>query len=140
MPTDASTTIAADERALGIVGQSGGNQHHHTGRRSQKMKYLVTAKRNLVPMDAKMAIGVFQAAKQWTNAELAAGGMDLTYTYADGSGGFGIGNADSHEDAYDKLLECPYYVFMDWEVIPLVDWSHSFDKLIEVTQKIAAMT
>ncbi|MDH4208471.1 MAG: hypothetical protein OEV76_06335 [Anaerolineae bacterium] len=104
------------------------------------MKYLITGRRNLAPMEPKMAINVFQAAKQWNNAQLAAGKLDLTYNYADGSGGFAIANGDSHEEVYDRLLESPYFVFMDWEVIPLVDWSHSYDKLIELFQKIAAMT
>jgi hypothetical protein len=40
----------------------------------------------MVPMDPKMAVGVMQAAKQWTNAEIAAGRMDLMYMHADGSG------------------------------------------------------
>jgi hypothetical protein len=104
------------------------------------MKYLVRGKRNLVPMEPKMGINVFQAGKQWAGAELAAGRMDLMYFYADGSGGFGIVNGNSHEEVYDKLLESPYYVFMDWEVIALIDWSHGLDKLIEMMQKISAMT
>jgi hypothetical protein len=140
MPTDASTTIAADERALGIVGQSGGNQHHHTGRRSQQMKYMVIGTRNLAPMDPKMGIGLFQAAKQWINAQLADGTMDLHYVHIDTGAGFAISNADSHEELYTKILEYPLYPFFDWEVIGLVDWSHSYDKNIELFQKIAART
>jgi muconolactone delta-isomerase len=104
------------------------------------MKYLVMARRNLVPMDPKTAITMFQAAKQWESAELASGRMDLRYNYADGSGGFGIVNGDSHEEVYDRILEAPYFSFMDWEVIPLVDSSHSLDKLIELFQKMAAMS
>jgi muconolactone delta-isomerase len=104
------------------------------------MKYLITAQRNLAPMEPKMAIGLCQATKQWVSAELAAGRLDLMYLHADGSGGLGIANQDSHEEVYDKLLDFPMYAFMDWEVIPLVDWSHGYDKLIELFQKIAART
>jgi muconolactone delta-isomerase len=104
------------------------------------MKYMITAERNLVPMDPKMGIGLFQAAKQWVNAELAAGRMDLMYMHADASAGFAIINGDSHEAVYEKLLDMPLYAFMDWQVIPLVDWSHAFDKLTELFQKTAAMT
>jgi muconolactone delta-isomerase len=104
------------------------------------MKYLVTANRNLVPMDAETAVNVWQAGKQWDGGELASGRMEVMYFYAGVGGGFGIVNGNSHEEVYDKLLECPYYVFMDWEVIPLVDWSHGYDKLIETFQKLAAMT
>ena len=104
------------------------------------MKYLIRAKRNVFPMDPKMAVGIMQAAKQWTSAEIAAGRLDLMYMHADGSGGFGIANQDTHQEVYDKILEAPFYVFMDWEVVPLVDWSHAYDRLIEMFQKIAAMT
>jgi hypothetical protein len=104
------------------------------------MKFLVIGQRNQLPMDPKMGIAVFQAAKEWEKAQLAAGKVDLRYNYVDGSGGFGVVNGDSHEEVYDRLLEAPYFVFFDWEVIPLVDWSHSFDTLIGMMQKIAAMT
>jgi len=104
------------------------------------MKFLVMAKRNQMPMQPEMGIAVFQAAKEWEKAQLASGKMDLRYNYADGSGGFGIVNGDSHEEVYDTLLEAPYFAFMDWEVIPLVDWDHSLDKLIELMQKMAAMS
>ena len=103
------------------------------------MKYLVRAKRNLVPMEPKMAIGLVQAAKQYNEAELAAGRIDLHYLHGNGNGGFVIANADSHEEVYDRLLEFPLYVFMDWEVMPLVDWSHGYDQLAELFQKMAAM-
>ncbi|HUS69528.1 MAG TPA: DUF3303 family protein [Anaerolineae bacterium] len=104
------------------------------------MKYMVIGTRNLVPMEPKMAIGLFQAAKQWTNAQLADGSMDLQYLHADTGGGFVIVNGDSHEEIYDKTLDFPLYPFFDWEVIALVDWSHGYDKLIEMFQKMAAMT
>ena len=104
------------------------------------MKYLVFGTRNQVPVEPKMAANVFQAGKQWVGAELASGRMDLMYLYAHANGGMGIVNGESHEEVYGRILESPYFVFMDWEVIPLVDWSHGFDKLIETFQKIAAMT
>lgn len=104
------------------------------------MKYLVIGTRNTVPMDPKIGAGLFQACKQWVSAELAAGKGDAMYIYADASGGIEIGNANSHEEVYDRLLDFPMYAFMDWEVIPLVDWSHGYDKMIEFCHKIAART
>jgi len=101
------------------------------------MKFLVMGKRNQVPMEPKMAVGVLQAAKESTKAALADGTLDVNYMHADGSGGFTIANADSHEEAMDALLDFPMFVFMDWEVIPLVDWSHAYDKLIELFQKMS---
>ncbi|NIN95371.1 MAG: hypothetical protein GTN93_09730 [Anaerolineae bacterium] len=49
-------------------------------------------------------------------------------------------NADSHEEALERLLDYPLFVFFDWDVKPLSDWSHAHDKLIEFFQKLAAMT
>ena len=103
------------------------------------MKYFVIGTRNLAPMDPKMGIGLFQAAKQWINAQLADGTMDLHYVHIDTGAGFAISNADSHEELYTMILEYPLYPFFDWEVIALVDWSHAYDKNIELFQKIAAM-
>lgn len=87
-----------------------------------------------------MAIGLFQAAKQWINAGLAHGTHDLQCVHVETGAGFTIGNADSHEEIYDKILEYPLYPFFDWEVIGLVEWSHAYDNNTELFQKMAAMT
>ena len=100
------------------------------------MKYLVIGKRNLVPMEPQMAVGLYQAAKQYSNARLADGTLDCQYTFADLSGGCGITNADSHEEAHDRLVDYPLFPFFDWEVTPLCDWSHNHDKVIEFFQKL----
>ena len=101
------------------------------------MKFLVIGKRNLVPMEPKMAVGLIQAAKEYQKAQLAAGVLDVSYMFADGSGGFVISNADSQEDALDRLMDFPMFVFLDWEVKPLVDSSHTYDKLSELFQKMS---
>lgn len=103
------------------------------------MKYMVIGTRNLVPMEPAMAVNLFQAAKEWVKARLADGTLDLHYFHVDTSGGFTISNADSHEEVMDRLVDYPLYVFFDWEVICLVDWSHGYDKMIELFQNIAAM-
>jgi muconolactone delta-isomerase len=100
------------------------------------MKFLVMGKRNLVPLEPKMAVGLIQAANEGLKAGLAAGVLDASYMYADASVGFSIVNADSHEEAMDGLMDHPLFVFMDWEVKPLVDLSHGYDKLIELFQKM----
>jgi muconolactone delta-isomerase len=100
------------------------------------MKYIVIGKRNQVPLEPKMAVGLVQAAKEYNQAGLAAGTNDLSYMFADGSGGFTIANADSHEEVMDGLMDFPMFVFLDWEVKPLVDSSHTYDKLTELFQKM----
>jgi len=103
------------------------------------MKYFVKRTRNLVPMDPKTGISLFQAAKQWINAQLANGSMDLNYVHVETGAGCAITNAASHEEMYTRILEYPLYPFFDWEVVALVDWSHSYDGQVELLQKIAAM-
>jgi muconolactone delta-isomerase len=90
-------------------------------------------------MNPGTCIGLYQAAKQWITARFADGKIDLHYLTVETGAGFVIANADSHEELYDWLLEYPLYVFFDFEVAGLVDWSHGYDKIIELLQKIAAM-
>lgn len=101
------------------------------------MKYISIGKRNQVPLEPKMGVGLLQAAKEGLKAGLADGSIDVGYLHVDGSGGFVITNADSHEEAMDGLLNFPMFVFMDWEVIPLVDISDGYDKLIQLFQKMS---
>jgi hypothetical protein len=120
---------------LDTGGRNGGNQREEKGKRSKKMKYMVVGTRNLAPMDPATAAGAFQAAKQWMEAGLADGTHDLHYMHIETGTGFTITNADSHEEIMDQILDYPPYPFFDWEVIPLVDWSHAYDKLIELFRK-----
>ena len=100
------------------------------------MKYLSSGRPGAVPIPPEQAVGIYQAAKEWMNARLAEGTVDCHYVFPD-RGGFVIGNADSHEEILDRLMEYPLYPFLDWEVRPLCDWSHAYDKAIEFFQKLA---
>jgi hypothetical protein len=99
------------------------------------MKYLITGRRNVVPMPLEEAARLFQAAKLWINAALAEGRMDCAFAFADTKSVMAITNADSHEDACDGLVDYPLYMFLDWEVQALCDPSHVLDKLTQVVQQ-----
>ena len=99
------------------------------------MKYLVSVQPGTTPIPPEQAVGLYQAAKEWINAQLADGRLDCCYVFAD-AGGFAISNADSHEEVFDNLLAYPLYPFFDWEVKALCDWSHSYDKIIELYQRL----
>ena len=103
------------------------------------MKFLVTGKTGPTPMPLEHAAAIIQAGKEWINGRLADGRIDCHYVFPEGDG-FSITNADSNEAVLDGLLEYPLYPFMTWEVRPLCDWSHSYDKYTELWQKIAAMS
>ncbi|MGB5931821.1 MAG: muconolactone Delta-isomerase family protein [Anaerolineae bacterium] len=100
------------------------------------MKYATRSQRNLVPIPREQGVALFQAAKEWVKARLADGTLDCVYSFADLSGGLAIGNADSHEELMDRILDYPMYPFFDWEVEPLCDFSHSMDRLIEWWQTL----
>lgn len=102
------------------------------------MKFLVTGRPGPMPIPPEQAVGLFQAAKASVDAAIAEGGIDCSYLFLEG-GGFVITNADSHEEALDKLLEFPLYPFTVWEVRALCDWSHGYDKFIELFQKLASL-
>jgi muconolactone delta-isomerase len=118
-----------------MVGQNGGNQQEGREER-QKMKYMIMGTRNLMPMEPATAVAVFQAAKQWMEARLADGTHDLHYVDIETGAGFTITNASSHEEVMDGIYDYPPYPFFDWEVTPLCDWSHAYDKTIELFQKL----
>ena len=101
------------------------------------MKYLITGKRNVVPMPTERAAELFQGAKAWMNARLADGRLECHYVFAGLGGGFAVRNADSHEQVLDELLDYPLYPFFDWEVHSLCDYGHSYDKLTEYFQRLA---
>jgi hypothetical protein len=99
------------------------------------MKYLIVAERNTVPIPVDQGAALYQAAKAWINAHLADGRMDCSYVFAD-TGGLAITNAESHEEVFDALLSYPLYAFFDWEVRALCDWSHSYDSIIELFERL----
>ncbi len=101
------------------------------------MKYLITGRRNAMPMPLERAATLFQAAKLWISAGLAEGRMDCAYMFGDTRGIFSIVNAESHEEACDGLLDYPLYMFFDWEMQALCDAHHALDKLSEIVQTTA---
>ncbi|MFC2099588.1 muconolactone Delta-isomerase family protein [Candidatus Bipolaricaulota bacterium] len=97
------------------------------------MKYLVTALPSR-PMQRDQALALYKAASEWVKARLADGTLDFHYTFP-GGGGIGIANVDSHEALSDVIASYPLYAYMDWEVRPLSDWSHTYNTMIERLQQ-----
>ena len=99
------------------------------------MKYLtVTRPRGNIPPEA--AVGIFQAGKEWLNARVADGTLDVVHSFPAG-GGVSIANADSHEALMDRMREFPLFPFVEGEVHPLVDINRSLDSAIQMFQRMA---
>ena len=98
------------------------------------MKYLVTAVQSR-PIPLEQAVAIWQAAREWTKANLADGTLDVHYVFPEGHGGLAIMNADSHETLRRTLVEHPFYGYMQWEVKPLCDWGTAYDRTVDLLQQ-----
>ena len=99
------------------------------------MKYLTLTKpRGNLPPD--IAEGVFQAGKDWLNAQVANGTLDFVHGFPEG-GGVAVSNADSHEELMARMRDFPLFPFVEWQVQPLVDISRSLDSAIEMFRGMA---
>ena len=100
------------------------------------MKYLVTQKlARLIPRER--ALDINEGSKQWVQARLEDGTIDLVYSLLDGNA-VAIVNAESHDDLFKILMEYPLYWYMDWEFEPLCNWSIRLDKLIELQKQLTS--
>ena len=101
------------------------------------VKFLVTVKelRDMVAaLPPKQIAALLQAARKYMNALLADGTADCAFTFPDGAG-VAILNADTHEALMDLLLEFPLYTLSVWDIKPLCDIDHFYDKFLEVLQE-----
>lgn len=99
------------------------------------MKYLITGIPDK-PLPPEQIVATWKAAREWVNARLSDGSLDCHYLFPD-KGGFVIANAESHEAAWQLLMEYPLQPYMDWEAKALCDWSYMYDTIIEVVQQQA---
>lgn len=97
------------------------------------MKYLVTAQPSRL-MSREQPLPLYKAAREWVTARLADGTLDLHYTFP-GGGAIGSANVGSHEVLSDLIAGYPVYAYIDWEVRPPSDWSHTYDTMIERLQQ-----
>jgi hypothetical protein len=74
--------------------------------------------------------------QKWVSARLADSTFECHYGFPD-LGSLAIVNGDSHEALLDGILDCPAYPFFEWEVTPLCDWQHMYDKNIAYFEKLA---
>jgi hypothetical protein len=74
------------------------------------MKYLIIAKPGRTSIPREQGAELLMASLDWTKSKLADGTIDCTYNLFEG-GGFGIANADSHEEILRTIMEMPVNPF-----------------------------
>jgi hypothetical protein len=90
------------------------------------MKYLVMA----TPLPIPIPPELFQAARDWTAGRMEDRRFDCFYIFL-GGGGVAIGNAASHEEVYEELLDYPLYGFFEWAIEPLIGWEQGFEIILK---------
>ena len=101
------------------------------------MKYLIFAKPGDTNIPREQGADIISASLDWIRGKLADGTLDCTYNLFDG-GGFGIANADSHEEILGIIMEMPVYPFFIWEVTPILDMEQSSEMYIENYRRISS--
>jgi muconolactone delta-isomerase len=101
------------------------------------MKYLLTWKTLRIPPDmAKIALSLLKASDEYTEKLVKEGAIKELWANADGSGGGCIGKADSHEAGYKMMMANPYTPFLEYELVPIIDFKLSSDTAKNIMKKM----
>jgi hypothetical protein len=90
------------------------------------MKYLIVSKPGGQPLPPDQVVDAYKASQAYINKLLDDGTFDCVYGFFKG-GGFGVANADSHDEVYKLLLNYPMYSVFIWEVKPILDINKTFE-------------
>jgi muconolactone delta-isomerase len=103
-----------------------------------KMKFVVIVTPGDVPMPPGMIADLLAAQKDWLNARIADGTVEVGYAIV-GGGGIGVVNVDSHEEMHELLVSSPGFAIANYEVRPLADLDTTMDASIAALRQAASM-
>ena len=97
------------------------------------MKFLVIVR----PRHPQQGLtsAMVQASREIVNGYIKSGIDDCAFSIADGNGGVGIINANSHEQLMELLMAAPVAAFSEFQTYPLADFDSSISKVIEAMKK-----
>ncbi len=99
------------------------------------MRYLVIGELKRLPaMPPDQIQELVSASVEAMVAQEKAGKIVVGGGFAGRAGGFGVVEAQSHEEVEGFFKSLPFWSLLDWEVIPLV----SFEKRLEMDREILA--
>jgi len=101
------------------------------------LRYLITWKMLRIPPEMdKVALNLLKASDEYTEKLVKDGIIKELWAYSDGSGGGCIGEADSPEAGYKYMMGNPYSPFLEYQVVPLIEFKLASDVAKNTLQKM----
>lgn len=98
------------------------------------MKYLVIRKPRFGT--GRVATSkLIREQKQGVADAVKAGTIDCIYAFPGGGGNVGIVNADSAEQLNERLMATPLFLYSEYEVRPLTDYSKYMENVAAALEK-----
>lgn len=92
------------------------------------MKFLVIDRGGTIDVTAVVAEDPFTMARDWVREMMDKGKIETAYALAGEMASVMIFNADSHEELDDMLQDYPLSNYSVFEIYPLSDALHSYEK------------
>lgn len=98
------------------------------------MKFHVTLKLRIHPYEFDDPVGLMKATQSYFDDALSKGLIEIGYGFLD-NGGFMIIEADTTEALWDVIHLNPINWAFEYEVKPLIEWSHSYKRFFESVEQ-----
>jgi hypothetical protein len=85
---------------------------------------------------AKVALTLLKASDEYTEKLVKEGSIKEVWANTDGSGGGCVSEADSHEAGYKMMMANPYAPFLEYKVVPIIDFKLASDTAKNYLQKM----
>jgi muconolactone delta-isomerase len=102
------------------------------------MKFLVTVTPRQVPMPPGMIADLLEAQGKWLQERVDDGTVESLHGFV-GGGGFGVANAESHEEMHALLVGSPGFPIADFEVRAIGDSSEMLKAGVAALRQAASM-
>ena len=89
-------------------------------------------------MPPGMIADLLAAQKDWLNARIADGTVEVGYGIV-GGGGIGVVNVESHEEMHEQLVSSPAFPITDYDVRALADLNTTMEAGIAALRQAASM-
>lgn len=99
------------------------------------MRVLVIDRGGTIELPPSNAEALFVNARDWVEEQMGKGKIEVAYALAGEMASMMVYNVDSNEELDDMLQEYPLSNYSIFEIYPLSDALHSFEKAAELFKK-----